>query len=1231
MNKSVNGLKKIYLIKSAGYEFAEIALHDNTLLLGDSGVGKTTIMRAVLFFYTMDYSDSILNINPDTKKSFNDWYFREHNSHLIYEYAKDESRFLFIVSKSGKLHYSFVDITNATIDVQELFLDGNMPVNLERLNENIQTNSLPNYTTTIKEKYINAFHKKDSDNKNIKQESSSSFVLFESINSRKEFAKTLSNIFASSKVSSNSLKKSIVSLIADSTASINLNEIKSNLNEFIKERQEIEKFEKKFPTILKLADTHAKYKENKQEFKIKANELESVKKSSNIKIEENAIESQRLEKDKSELKFNYEVAFEISKATMSNKEKEIWNQEKEIEELSKKDEEYKKKNIDSLIIEQNSEEAYTASLLSAQERFNALTSGAADIKSRYKQIQEKLNQDANNNVLKVKTLSHENIEKINSKINETIQSKENKIKESSAKYINEKNSLDLSLSKINILFGDTKILQAKAEFFPFNEQNINLHKDEVQEFEKELSDTKYLLKENSHEIKIVEQEIANIQTQLKISMDKLDDDIRKQKETLFNEKFEIEKKLDFESENLYGFLNKNNINNKEKIVTYLKDEILFSDKRFSATQKEDLNSVFGLELTFEKEFSNEYQQGKLLESLRVIKEKLKDLNKKVQNEKKILDDDAQKETKEKNRRRSAFYATKSNLEEKEKSYSKSFALSKENLVHAQEKAKIEKTLEMDKLNNKYSHEELEIKKLEESIELIKQKIDDVTSSITQSTNQTISECQERINALKLSEKSDIQSIGAKYKEESQVIQDELSEALTEQGVDDKLLKEISAQTQQLESTLQAIHENRTLVTVYVSEYQEKIKTIPSKRETLQNNKRLKNEFKAEMESIKAKYKKESAEVDGRKKELDEIKSNLEKFLKNYNEKIENQNIALSVKKSLTLENFILEKEIEIKDMVENIVHLYDKIKSEEEKIKSFVLECEKALELDNIFKIEISNDYVNSIEYLRHAKELIAYIQKDKITPFKDMASETFKSSLNSIKKELGIFENAILDVESEITTLGNTINKAVNSFNVIDNIKIRFESSNNNALNSLKTLSSFYDENNDKFLGGLYKADMNDASAQKMKEELGSKILDLVELLKTSKASIELEDGFVLEFKVTENGNDLKWRQTLNDVGSNGTSTLVKSIINVSMLQMVSKNIVKENQILSHCILDEIGTISTDYFKELKDFVNRSGFVFLNGMPIEDDMLISMYPTIYVGQNQGRYSRMILASKMEI
>jgi len=69
----------------------------------------------------------------------------------------------------------------------------------------------------------------------------------------------------------------------------------------------------------------------------------------------------------------------------------------------------------------------------------------------------------------------------------------------------------------------------------------------------------------------------------------------------------------------------------------------------------------------------------------------------------------------------------------------------------------------------------------------------------------------------------------------------------------------------------------------------------------------------------------------------------------------------------------------------------------------------------------------------------------------------------------------------------------------------------------------------------------------------------------------------------------------------------------------------------VSHCILDEIGTISTDYFKELKDYVNASGFLFVNGMPIEDDILISMYPTVYVGQNCGGYSKMLLASKVVV
>ena len=70
------GLKRIMFIDSAKFKYIDMDISENTLLLGASGVGKSSIMRAVLFFYTMDNSRENLGIAVgETKKGFNDWYF----------------------------------------------------------------------------------------------------------------------------------------------------------------------------------------------------------------------------------------------------------------------------------------------------------------------------------------------------------------------------------------------------------------------------------------------------------------------------------------------------------------------------------------------------------------------------------------------------------------------------------------------------------------------------------------------------------------------------------------------------------------------------------------------------------------------------------------------------------------------------------------------------------------------------------------------------------------------------------------------------------------------------------------------------------------------------------------------------------------------------------------------------------------------------------------------------
>lgn len=1230
-----DGLKNIFLIKSAGYEFSQIDLSNNTLLLGESGVGKTTIMRAVLFFYTMDYSDSLLNINTETKKSFNQWYFKEHNSHIVYHYTKDSNQFLFIVSRGvAKLYYTFVDVTNYSQDFKELFLDQNMPLTLEQLQEKIQEQHLINYVTTNKEKYIYAFHKKDEQNKKIKQETPIDFSLFENISSRQEFAKTLANIFASSKVSSNTIKKSIVSLIDDAHAKINLEEIKIKLNSFLSEKVEIEKLEKKIPTIKKLATTHQNYRENKQEFKKQATILEQIKQNTQIKIEETKLSITKIEEEKTTIDKDFSLKIALLKEKISQTQDTISILKNEIEKLSKKDEEYKTKNIQTLLNEFYKHQEYQTQYKQTQERFQALTSDASNIKQKYEDLQKTFENSLQNSLQESTLQNQEKILNLNQTIQELIESQREKIDTIVLPYKEEKKQLLFQLEQLQESFKTTQISLAKLEHFSFNQEKIDHYQDEIKLFEKELLNVQNEKNQNSFAITKIEESLKNIEISLKDANEKIDKQTYETKEILLKEKENIEKKLDFDSNNLYGFLHQNKIKNKEKILTYLKDEILFSSTPFTTTQVENDKAIFGLEIKFEKDFPDNYHQRKLLENLQVIKEKIKSLNKTSATQKRKLQEEAQLKTKEQNRQRNILYSRKNELEENEKSYIKSIKIATQTLEEVFQNAKEQKKLELVKLQKLYAEQESSIVTIQQNITQVENKIQTTHNDITKIDQEKINQYKQEINSQKEFLVNYHNQLKEKFQKEKENLSIELAQALQAEGIDDTLLQEISQHLQYLEKKLQNIEIHRVDVTVYLAEYKEPIEKLPMQKETLQHHETLYISMKNELKNLKNLAKESLQNFIQQQTTFYETQKTLELFLEQYETKIASQKIAKTIQNNISINKEIvdfIDIENVAKNIIDEIVSLYEKIKSNEMQIKTYVLECLQVIKIDNIFKIEVERDYIDSTLYLKTAKELISYIEKDKLSVFKDISSESFKSSLNYIKKELSNFDDAIYDVESEVINLKNTINKAVNSFQVIDAIKLRFENSNHEILNALKELTSFYDENSDKFLSGLFHSLNNEQTTQKIKDDFSQKISDLVDLLKTSPSSIELENGFVLEFKVTENGNDLKWRQTLNDIGSNGTSTLVKSIINISMLQMVSKNIVRNTNITTHCILDEIGTISTDYFKELKEFVNRSGFVFLNGMPIEDDMLISMYPTIYVGQKSANTSKMILASKVEI
>jgi len=436
--------------------------------------------------------------------------------------------------------------------------------------------------------------------------------------------------------------------------------------------------------------------------------------------------------------------------------------------------------------------------------------------------------------------------------------------------------------------------------------------------------------------------------------------------------------------------------------------------------------------------------------------------------------------------------------------------------------------------------------------------------------------------------------------------------------------------------LKEVKRNFGYVSTYLTEYDDAIANIPLREENLEKNRIEEEDLLEKFNDLKNEFKEKLNTLDLVLAQIDKIKKNIDNFIVEYGNKIENQAIYREIKNVLILEDRediskLLNNQELLTSVVSEIIDIYKELKNSEDSIINKTQSSINGLVKENIFKLKIIDDYMKESNdfnsYLLVAKGLVEYIEKNKISYLKESSSDKFISLITAMAKDVDIFEGSLMDAEEKVNKLDRRVKKAVNSFNVIDAIQIKKDTANNESLEKLKEVTDFYTQNPEKFISGLFNFQDREESS-KIQNQLGDKIEKLVKVLASSKEYLSLEEGFVLNFRVGENGNPLsKPVQSLNDIGSNGTSTLVKTIINISLLQMVNE----KSKIVNHCILDEIGTISPNYFKELKDYANSSGFIFVNGMPIEDDILISMYPTVYIGQNYGKYSRMLLASKMVV
>ena len=93
----MRNLSKVVFINSANIPYAEVRLDGNVHFIGTQGVGKSTILRAILFFYNADKTH--LGI-PKEKKNFDSFYLPFTNSYIVYEVFRETGSYCVCVSRN---------------------------------------------------------------------------------------------------------------------------------------------------------------------------------------------------------------------------------------------------------------------------------------------------------------------------------------------------------------------------------------------------------------------------------------------------------------------------------------------------------------------------------------------------------------------------------------------------------------------------------------------------------------------------------------------------------------------------------------------------------------------------------------------------------------------------------------------------------------------------------------------------------------------------------------------------------------------------------------------------------------------------------------------------------------------------------------------------------------------------------------------------------------------------
>ncbi len=1190
-------LNKIVFINSAHIRYAEIQLDGNVHFIGTQGVGKSTLLRALLFFYNADKIH--LGIKAE-QATFDEFYFENSNSYIIYEVLRETGAYTILTYKhQGRAAFRFIDAPYQ----KDWFISetGEVLSDWVKIRQNI-TKEAP--VDIMKPDSYEEY--KDIIFGNLHDSRLRKFAKYSIVESTKyqNIPRSIQNVFLNSKLDAEFVKKTIIESMTDGDVedAIKLSVYRNLVNQFEREYDDIQLWYKKDRNgdilIRRQADqVIASYHDTvayEQQIRRSIREL-------NFAIQQAQEQLPILQEDLKQTdefivkeKQKQREANEEFQSERSSLNRQLGAIEDKLKTIRAKCKHYAEINIEAMLSLNQTESKLRQDRQKEQEILDALTKQFADIETKYKNLLAQLDISHERFLNYQETQLNKLREEIRKQRETDIQEKQNQLAAAETRYHEACDEIDkkieaLTLDKAKI---DSKIQEARV-WQPYQVEKQSLL-DEILQLAIEE-------KEAGANQKAKEQEIERLRTEAQLAEEKAENEYKSQDEQLQVSIQKLQEELDQVNTllsnykgSLYEWLAQSNLPWEETIGKVVDEERVLYAQGLSPELVATDNTLFGVQLDLSQIESthrspDDYRkrQKELNEHIGEIKkQRVQILQTKELSIKKIREQLSSKISPLQQEVTNYRVRLQQIPQQKrDKQTQLDTHIRKENEVRQAKLAELQQELEQAILNLSQARNEKEAKRA--LWEKDKKQINAVCDKKGK-------ELEQKITELKSKQATERKEEEESYTKQQRLIEAEREAELKGKGANTEIIRKQEEIIRYIDKQLQTIENQRATVIGYLKDKEE----LFDKEDSFKQEKKALDEKMANLQSV---FEEKARKIANRLKELQEQRDKQDKKITEWQEGISQYNQIINIEHLLTDTYLQEEKCVQTTKSCQVIIAelrgaINDK-KRKQEDLKRSVNTFNSHFTPDNIFHFNTTPVYDE--DYNAIALSLQEFIENNKIELFRRRTSELYQNILVSVSREVG----NLMNHQSQIETVIRDINRDFQEkqfAGVIKSIELRAEQSDDSMMRLLQRIKEFYDENSlNMGTANLFSEGNN--------EEVNKKVVDYLakfvgQLQKDSnKQALTLSDTFNLQFRVKENDHDTGWVERINNVGSDGTDILVKAMINI-MLINVFKNKASRNKnqdFIIHCMMDEIGKLHPNNIQGILNFANTRNIYLVNSSPM--------------------------------